>query len=64
MIQYVKHLMGIKERSDLASAKIDINTQAEKTEGVKSQVDYIAMMTDIELPLLDTVEGGTHEPEI
>ena len=30
MIQYVRHLMGIKERSDLSSAKIDINTQAEK----------------------------------
>ncbi len=64
MIQYVRHLMGIKERSDLTSAKIDINTQAEKTEGVISQVDYIAMMSDIELPILEPVEGGTYEPEI
>ncbi len=64
MIQYVRHLMGIKERSDLSSAKIDINTQAEKTEGVMSQVDYIAMMSDIELPILEPAEGGTYEPEI
>lgn len=56
MFQYLKNKMGIKEKVELENAQRDALQ-------LKSEVDYIAMMTDVDL-MSENEEVMPHEPEI
>ena len=62
MMKYITNVLGIKERTAIEVAKMDIAAQVTTNEIFKSQVDYIAMMTDVELPVIES--EVSYEPEI
>lgn len=53
MFQYVKNTMGIAEKQALEVAGMEINDQASEQEKQAANLDYIAMMADIDLSDLD-----------
>ena len=53
MFQYVKNTMGIAEKQALEVASMEINDQASEQEKQAAKLDYIAMMTDVDLSDLD-----------
>lgn len=48
-MRYVKNTMGIAERQQLEVAGMDIAEQATEQEKQAAKLDYIAMMTDVDL---------------
>ena len=64
MFQYVKNTIGIAEKQALEVAGMDIANQATEQEKQAAKLDYIAMMTDVDLSdiLPDEEEDvGIHE---
>lgn len=62
-MQYVKNTIGIRKQAEIEAVKIAAEQAASDTERLNANLDYIAMMCDVELP--DTLEEGeTYEPEI
>lgn len=53
MFQYVKNTMGIAEKQALEVASMEISDQATEQEKQAAKLDYIAMMTNIDLSDLD-----------
>ena len=62
-MQYVKNTIGIKKQADIEAAKMAAEQASSDTERLNANLDYIAMMCDVELPET-TEEGENHEPEI
>ncbi len=59
--RYIRSALSIKERADLDNAKADIaalNSAAEKT---AANIDYIAMMSDVDIPTV--LNAGTTTEE-
>ena len=51
---YVKNTMNLAEKQKLEVAGMDIADQADKQEKQAAKLDYIAMMTDVDLsPIAD-----------
>ena len=48
-MQYKKNTMGIAERQALEVAGMEISDQANEQEKAAAKIDYIAMMTDVDL---------------
>lgn len=48
-MQYVKNTMGIAEKQALEVAGMEIAVQATEQERQSAKLDYIAMMTDVDL---------------
>ena len=46
---YVKNTMNLAEKQKLEVAGMDIATQADEQEKQAAKLDYIAMMTDVDL---------------
>lgn len=64
MFQYVKNTMGIAEKQALEVASMDIANQATEQEKQAAKLDYIAMMTDVDLSDIlpdEEEEVGIHE---
>lgn len=64
MFQYVKNTMGIAEKQALEVAGMEINDQAAEQEKQAAKLDYIAMMTDVDLSDIlpdEEEEVGIHE---
>ena len=60
MLQYIPNTMGIKEKTELENAQNELAK-------ARAELDYIAMMADVELleEGADDLEGGIpDEPEI
>lgn len=62
-MQYVKNTMGIAEKQALEVAGMKLNDQATEQEVQNAKLDYIAMMTDVDLTDVIpedewTTEGG------
>lgn len=63
-MRYVKNTMGLAERQVLEVAGMDIDRQALEQEKQAAKLDYIAMMTDVDLTDVipedeeETTEGG------
>lgn len=59
MFKYVKNTIGIAEKQALEVAWMDIAVQATEQEKQAAKLDYIAMMTDVDLSdiLPDEYEG-------
>ena len=62
-MQYVKNTIGIRKQSEIEAAKMAAEQAAIDTERLNANLDYIAMMCDVELPETPE-EGETYEPEI
>lgn len=52
-MKYVKNTMGIAEKQALEVAGMEISEQATEQEKQAAKLDYIAMMTDVDLSDLD-----------
>lgn len=62
-MRYAKNTMGLAERQALEVAGMDIDRQALEQEKQAAKLDYIAMMTDVDLTDVipedeETTEGG------
>lgn len=62
-MQYVKNTIGIRQQAEIEAAKMNAAQAASATEQLNANLDYIAMMCDVELPE-STKEGENHEPEV
>lgn len=60
---YVKNTIGIRKQADIEAAKMAAEQAASDTERLNANLDYIAMMCDVELPEIPE-KGEKHEPEI
>lgn len=64
-MKYVKNTMGIAEKQALEVAGMEIAEQATEQEKQAAKLDYIAMMTDVDLsdilPDDEEEEGATYE---
>ena len=60
-MRYLKNTMGIAEKQQLEVAGMEIVEQATEQEKQAAKLDYIAMMTDVDLSevLPDEEEEGT-----
>ena len=54
MFEYIKNTLGIKEKCDIELAKINAARQ-------QAEIDYIAMMTDVDLSGGDDTQGGMQQ---
>lgn len=64
MFKYLKNTMGIVEKQALEVAGMDIANQATEQEKQAAKLDYIAMMTDVDLSDIlpdEEEEVGIHE---
>lgn len=64
MFKYLKNTMGIAEKQALEVAGMDIANQATEQEKQAAKLDYIAMMTDVDLSDIlpdEEEEVGIHE---
>lgn len=64
MFKYLKNNMGIAEKQALEVAGMDIANQATEQEKQAAKLDYIAMMTDVDLSDIlpdEEEEVGIHE---
>ena len=61
-MEYLKNKMGIAEQQSLRAARMENAEQASEQERTAAKLDYIAMMTDIDLS--DIVPDETEEGSI
>ena len=61
-MEYLKNNMGIAEQQSLRAARMENAEQASEQERTAAKLDYIAMMTDIDLS--DIVPDETEEGSI
>lgn len=61
-MEYLKNNMGIAEQQSLRAARMENAEQASEQERTAAKLDYIAMMTDIDLS--DVVPDETEEGSI
>ncbi len=62
-MQYIKNTIGIRRQAEIEAAKMAAKQAVSDTERMNANLDYIAMMCDVELPELPE-EGENYEPEI
>lgn len=62
-MKYVKNTIGIRQQTEIEAAKMNAAQAASATEQLNANLDYIAMMCDVELPEIRE-EGEIHEPQI
>lgn len=63
---YVKNTMNLAEKQKLEVAGMDIADQADEQEKQAAKLDYIAMMADIDLTVIEDdeeelTEGGSED---
>ena len=63
-MRYVKNTMGLAERQALEVAGMDIDRQALEQEKQAAKLDYIAMMTDVDLTDVIPEDEGTTEGDM
>lgn len=61
-MEYLKNTMGIAEKQSLRAARLENAEQATEQEKQAAKLDYIAMMTDIDLSeIVPEEEEGTFD---
>lgn len=60
MFKYVKQVLDLKEQSELDASKMQVEETKLSTQFLESQVVYLGMMADIELPIMEV----QNEPQI
>ena len=60
-MQYVLNNLGIRERAKLEAAEMEASQASAEAEKLLAYIDYVAMMSNIELP--ETEEEGEFDGE-
>lgn len=60
MFKYVKQVLDLKEQSELDASKMQVEENKLSTQFLESQVVYLGMMADIELPIMEV----QNEPQV
>lgn len=60
MFKYVKQVLDLKEQAELDASKMQVEENKLSTQFLESQVVYLGMMADIELPIMEV----QNEPQV
>lgn len=60
MFKYVKQVLDLQEQAELDASKMQVEENKLTTQFLESQVVYLGMMTDIELPIMEV----QNEPQV
>lgn len=53
MFKYVKQVLDLKEQAELDASKMQVEENKGSTQFLESQIVYLGMMADIELPIME-----------
>ena len=53
MFKYVKQVLDLKEQAELDASKMQAEENKVSTQFLESQIVYLGMMADIELPIME-----------
>ena len=60
MFKYVKQVLDLKEQAELDASKMQVEENKVSTQFLESQIMYLGMMADIELPIMEV----PNEPQV
>lgn len=60
MFKYVKQVLDLKDQAELDASKMQVEENKVSTQFLESQIVYLGMMADIELPIMEV----QNEPQI
>lgn len=60
MFKYVKQVLDLKEQAELDASKMQVEENKVSTQFLESQIVYLGMMADIELPIMEV----PNEPQV
>ena len=60
MFKYVKQVLDLREQAELDASKMQVEENKLSAQFLESQVVYLGMMTDIELPIMEV----QNEPQV
>lgn len=60
MFKYVKQVLDLQEQAELDASKMQVEENKLTTQFLESQVVYLGMMADIELPIMEV----QNEPQV
>lgn len=60
MFKYVKQVLDLQEQAELDASKMQVEENKLSTQFLESQVVYLGMMADIELPIMEV----QNEPQV
>lgn len=60
MFKYVKQVLDLQEQAELDASKMQVEENKLSTQFLESQIVYLGMMADIELPIMEV----QNEPQV
>lgn len=60
MFKYVKQVLDLKDQAELDASKMQVEENKVSTQFLESQIVYLVMMADIELPIMEV----PNEPKV
>lgn len=60
MFKYIKQVLDLQEQAELDASKMQVEENKLTTQFLESQVVYLGMMADIELPIMEV----QNEPQV
>lgn len=60
MFKYVKQVLDLQEQAELDASKMQVEENKLSTQLLESQIVYLGMMADIELPIMEV----QNEPQV
>ena len=60
MFKYVKQVLDLKEQAELDASRMQVEENKLSSQFLESQIVYLGMMTDIELPIMEV----QNEPQV
>lgn len=60
MFKYVKQVLDLKDQAELDASKMQVEENKVSTQFLESQIAYLGMMADIELPIMEV----PNEPKV
>lgn len=60
MFKYIKQVLDLQEQAELDASKMQVEENKLSTQLLESQIVYLGMMADIELPIMEV----QNEPQV
>ena len=60
MFKYAKQVLDLKDQAELDASKMQVEENKVSTQFLESQIVYLGMMADIELPIMEV----PNEPQV
>ena len=60
MFKYLKQVLDLKDQAELDAAKMQVEENKVSSQFLESQLAYLGMMADIELPIMEVPD----EPQV